>query len=88
MIRVVKKDKHVRVSGPPGELMLFYCFWESHLWPDWASSKSDGLDQELKDLVSSINSTGEFHLVTGKPLFDKAFEVAMERFASLGIVVH
>jgi hypothetical protein len=49
-------DKVVSVRGASSEMMLFYCFWETSLWPDWmtyhkmTNREDDAVKQHIRVL--------------------------------------
>mgnify|MGYP000990962402 CR=1 FL=1 len=89
MLSIKKKSsgEYTEVSGSSAEVMMFYCFWQSHQWPAWAEhskigSEGDPATMEWKAVIDSIKD--------GRPLlmmFEKSCDFAAEKMRALGVRV-
>lgn len=98
MIRLTETDsgKIIRVEGAAAEVMLFYCFWQSALWPKWAEFLNrENLDGESKDLIKQVETVVE-SINNGREVllwdpenshFQKARQVATLSCRNVGIEV-
>lgn len=61
MLKIEVSTRVATVSGPPCEVMLFYCFWQTKLWPDWMQyirgrKPNDEAIRQHKFVVKAINA--------------------------------
>lgn len=80
------------VSGDPVQLMLFYCIWQSKLWPGWEKHEGlgdprDGLNAQLRQVVDSISAGRGLAISTVGPEFVDAVNFAVERLRGFDIHV-
>lgn len=79
---ITRNEGFVTVAGPKYELMLFYCAWQSYLWPEWMSYEGLGKDNDeftrhYKLAVESIQA-GELKLFNAQTKFQEALEFAIK----------
>lgn len=85
-------DKVISLRGAPHEKMLFYCFWQSSIWPDWmnyhkmANKADDAVKQHIR-VIKAINDGRPILLFNDGENFQKALAFASERCKMLGIEV-
>jgi len=90
-LRQKESTKTVEISGPGAEVMLFYVFWQSALWPGWMNQPSlkEHKDQlRLRQLVNSVNSTSYLELANSEEVLTNALIVALENFNECGLSVN
>jgi hypothetical protein len=94
MITVTKSsdDKVATVSGSECEVMLFYCFWQWKLWPEWMNHAKLGQDSDVatmqhRSVVRNVNSGLPLLLSDVGEYFEAACQFAIERCRLLGIEV-
>lgn len=94
MIKVTKSSdgRVANVSGSECEVMLFYCFWQTKLWPDWMNHQKLGQDSDVatmqhRSVVRNINSGLPLLLSDVGEYFEAACEYAIDRSRLLGIEV-
>lgn len=77
------------LSGDGSELMLFFCIWQTALWPDWIAATVDhvGGIRDHKAAVRAIRDTGELLLHDGSRIFEDACVFAIDRCRVLGVEV-
>ena len=77
------------VSGDRAELMLFFCIWQTALWPDWiaATCENVGAIQQHTAAVETIRDKGELLLHDASRLFENACALAINRCRLLGVEV-
>lgn len=77
------------VTGDKVEMMMFFCIWQSHMWPDWihASTKHAEALRQHKFVVQSIRDDGEIRLHDARRDFEDACAFAIGRCRLLGIDV-
>jgi hypothetical protein len=91
MIRITAHGHAVRLNGAPAEMMLFYVFWQSTLWPAWMQYEkfgeaNDGPTEHRKKAIETINQ-GELLLHNCGEMFGAAVKTAASRCEQLGIAV-
>lgn len=94
MLKVSKSsdNKTVSVCGTAAEMMLFYCAWQTHLWPNWLEYAKLG---DLKDhaarqhmgVIKAINSGRDLLLSNIGGQFQEALDFAVERSRMLEVEV-
>jgi hypothetical protein len=94
MIKVSKSSDNevVSVRGTPAEMMLFYCVWESHLWPNWLQYEKlgdpkDAAARQHKGVIKAINSGHDLLLSNMSKMFQDALDFAVERCRMLEVEV-
>lgn len=94
MIKISKDNtgKMASVRGTPAEMMLFYCAWETHLWPTWLTydklgDLKDPAAKQHRGVVKSINNGHDLLLFNGDEKFQTALDFAVERCRMLDIEV-
>jgi hypothetical protein len=96
MIQLVETDsgKAVRVNGAAAEVTMFFCFWQSALWPKWTEYLSERIQQ--KDRVAAESRMVIESIKNGRPIFlsdadntvfEKAREIATQCCRNVGIEV-
>lgn len=81
----------VKLSGDPAEVMLFYCMWQTVLWPNWMSHLTIGVEdhatKQHKNVIAScaVNTPVRLHYEPGR--FEDALEFAISQCKALGVVV-
>lgn len=95
MVNVEKLSdgKVAAISGSECELMLFYCFWQSKLWPNWMDysklgDESDVATRQHKSVIESINTGRNLHLHDVGEQFEDACQYAVDRCRLLGVEVN
>lgn len=95
MIKVEKSsDKKItKISGSECEMMLFYCFWQSKLWPDWMNyanlgNESDSVTWQHKLVIENVNAGRELLFNDVGEQFETACQYAINRCCLLGIDVN
>ncbi len=94
---MVRLDKHptsdvVKLSGSECEVMLFYCFWQSYIWPDWMNhsklgDESDSATRQHKAVIENVNEGRELLLHNCGDQFHNAQQYAADRCRLLGVEV-
>lgn len=94
MIRVEKSPdgRSAAVAGSECEVMLFYCFWQSELWPEWMvhpklGEDSDSATRQHKWAIECINSGNTLLLQHTSEQFELALQFAIDRCLLLGIQI-
>jgi hypothetical protein len=94
MIKVSKSSDNevVSVRGTPAEMMLFYCTWESSLWPSWIRSSKLGDPEDYaarqhRGVIKAINSGHDLLLSNSDEKFQQALDFAIERCRMLEVEV-
>jgi len=94
MLKINKSSDNeiVSVRGTPAEMMLFYCIWETHLWPEWLKYEElgDRLDpaaRQHRGVIKSINNGHDLLLNNREAIFQKALDFAIERCRMLEVEV-
>lgn len=87
----VTKDL-ARVHGSAAESMLFYCFWQTALWPGWVDykefgQKNDALSYQLNTVRQLLNEGQEILLFNKGKLFTDAFLSAKDKCEKLNIKI-
>lgn len=82
----------VTVTGGPAQLMLFYCLWQSKLWPGWEKHEGlgdprDGLNAQLRNVVDSVDTGQGLAISIQGREFVEAVNFAVERLRGLDIHV-
>ena len=82
--------KTASVSGPPHELVMFYCVWQSYLWPNWATemdlSKDDVFSQQTKIMMDRINNNSGLLLSWSDSLFKDALVKTKNQLSIIEII--
>lgn len=94
MIRVQKSSdgKLAVVSGLPCEIMLYYCLWQSQLWPDWMDHEkfgddSDHATRQHKRVIEAVSFGRELLMNDQHERFEVARWYAIDKCRALGIQV-
>lgn len=94
MLKVSKSSdgKTVSVRGAPAEMILFYCMWQSYIWPKWPfhetlESKSDAAGNQHRRVLKDIDKGHDILLSNSEWIFKVALEFAIERSRMLDIEV-
>lgn len=94
MVKVEKSSdgKIATLSGLECEVMLFYCFWQSKLWPDWMNhsklgDESDVATRQHKSVIENVNAGRELKLHDVGEQFETACQYAIKRCRLLGVEV-
>ena len=94
MVRVEKSSdgKVAMLTGSECEVMLFYCFWQSKLWPDWMNhsklgDESDSATRQHKAVIESTSNGRGLMLHDVGEQFESACEYAIERCRLLSVEV-
>ena len=94
MLRVSKTayGKIAHVEGAPSDAMLFYTFWQSHMWQDWAHHKSlgkkgDALTRDLVNVCQTLKEGRVLLLSDAGDKFEAAFDFAVAQCSAVGIEV-
>lgn len=92
MIKIEEKQngKYLQLTGDSAEVTMFYCFWQSKLWPDWMEHKNLG---ELKDLATKQHTGVLKALTNGDPIllandskvFKDAYKYACNKVENIGV---
>jgi hypothetical protein len=92
MIKIEEKQngKYLQLTGDSAEVTMFYCFWQSKLWPDWMNHKNLG---ESNDLATRQHTGVINALVKGDPIllandskvFKDAYKYALDKSDLLNI---
>jgi hypothetical protein len=92
MIKIEEKQngKYLQLTGDSAEVTMFYCFWQSKLWPDWMNHKNLG---ESNDLATRQHSGVLKALVNGDPIllandsgiFKEAYKYARHQVEKFGV---
>lgn len=94
MVKVEKSSdgKIATLTGSECEVMLFYCFWQSKLWPDWMNDsklgdESDAATRQHKEVIENVNAGRELLLHNAGETFHTAIRYATDKCELLGIEV-
>ena len=84
--------KCVKLSGAACEVTLFYCFWQSHLWPDWMNhvklgESTDAATKQHKSVIENIKDGREILLHHESSQFVSACQWSIDRCRLLGVEV-
>jgi hypothetical protein len=92
MIKIEEKQngKYLQLTGDSAEVTMFYCFWQSKLWPDWMNHKNLG---EVNDYATKQHTGVLSALVKGDPIllandskvFKDAYSYALKNADNIGI---
>lgn len=84
-------SRSVKVSGLPAEMMLFYCMWQTTLWPNWMAHLTIGIDntatKQHKGVIELCNEGKPIRLCYEPGRFEDALEFAISQCKAVGIVV-
>lgn len=94
MVSVKKSDdgKVATVNGSEADVMLFYCFWQTSLWPDWMKHKklgqeNDAATRQHKAAIADVNAGKGIVLSNSGDQFESALQFAVGQCRALGIEV-
>lgn len=92
MIKIEEKNsgKYLQVTGNPAEVMLFYTFWQSKLWPDWMDHTtldvtSDYAHKQHTGVIKAINNGDPILLANDSKVFQDAYRYALNQSNKLNI---
>lgn len=92
MIRLETSEdnKVVVVDGSKSDVMLFYCFWQTHVWPDWMNYGKLGEENETssnqhKQVIKSLNEGRGLSLYNVGEQFTQAIQFATNKCKLLDI---
>lgn len=90
MLQVTKiRPKELRVTGQTSELVLFYSFWQTKLWHDWADNLHlDSLRRQVQSVLRNIRVDKQLLLWNGDRQFTEAALYATTRCRAIGIELH
>lgn len=84
-------SKSVKLSGPPAEMMLFYCMWQTVLWPNWMAHLTIGVEdaasKQHKNVIAHCNDGSGMRLHYEPGRFEDALEFAISQCKSLDVQV-
>ncbi len=91
-VKVLSDGKVTEVRGSESEVMLFYCFWQSSIWPDWMQYEKMGVEndhatRQHKQVIESVNAGRCLSLYSVGKEFKTAVSFAVDRCVRLGIEV-
>lgn len=93
MVKVETKVNGIaKVSGSECEVMLFYCFWQTCLWPEWMDhsklgDEADTATKQHKEVIENVNAGRELLLHNTGETFHTAIRYATDKCELLGIEV-
>jgi hypothetical protein len=92
MIKIEEKQsgRYLQLSGDAAEVSMFYCFWQSKLWPEWMNHKNLG---ESNDFATKQHAGVLNALVKGDPIllandsevFRNAYNYAIHQIEKIGV---
>lgn len=93
MLRV-RRDadkKLAELQGSECEMMLFYCLWQTHLWPGWMSwdklHEDNHVSRQHKQAIQRINDGAGLTLHDEGRLFEEALQFAIGQIKLMGVDV-
>lgn len=91
-IETTSGGKAISVRGSSAEVMLFYCFWQTSLWPDWMTyeklgDRADVASKQHRGVIDRINRGDDLILYDSGEMFEKACRFACEQCTALGVDV-
>jgi hypothetical protein len=92
MVEVDKTERFVTLTGCSTEMVAFYFFWQTKLWPGWMDDKDFGkpggfATEQHKSVMENIASQGKIFLLHSGDLFEAAYEYAVEKCRAIDIQV-
>ena len=84
-LKLSRDEKTVTLSGNAVEMAVFYCQWQTVLWPAWMTATS--IDAQHKKVFDLIKSGQSVLLANVDDTFKTAGLTAVERCENLGIDV-
>lgn len=92
MIKITEKQdgKYVQLSGDSSDIMLFYCFWQTKLWPNWMNydnlgDKNDHARKQHFAVANALVENNPVLLANDQKIFKEALQFAMEQCTKIGI---
>lgn len=92
MIKIVEKQdgKYVQLTGDPSDIMLFYCLWQTKLWPNWMNhdgleNKNDHARKQHYAVAKALEEDNPILLANDQKIFQEALKFAMEQCTKIGI---
>ncbi len=92
MIKIEEKQngRYLQLTGNSAEITIFYCFWQSKIWPELMNHKDLG---EPNDFATKQHTGVLNALVIGDPIllandskvFKDAYKHALDKSDKLGI---
>jgi hypothetical protein len=94
MLKISKSSDNevVSVRGTPAEMMLFYCVWETHLWPEWLQYEKlgdpkDGAARQHKSVIKAIHNGHDLLISNASKMFQSALDFAIDRCKMMEVEV-
>ena len=92
MIKKEEKEegKYVQLSGDPSDVMLFYCLWQTKLWPNWMNhdtldDKNDYALIQHYGVAKALEEGNPVLLANDQKIFKEALKFAREQCTKIGI---
>ena len=92
MIKIIEKQdgKYVQLSGDPSDVMLFYCLWQTKLWPNWMNhdnldDKNDHARKQHYAVANALVENNPILLANDQKVFKEALKFAMDQCTKIGI---
>jgi len=75
------------VSGMPAHVMMFYCIWQTKLWPEWCMSgmSEDAALRQHTSALQSVSCNGFVTINNKGKEYREAFEAAVLACSLMGI---
>jgi hypothetical protein len=84
-LHLQENEKTFFLSGDAVEMAIFYCQWQTVLWPDWMAHTT--IDEQHKKVIDTIKSGESVWLANINDTFKTAALTAVQRCENLGIDV-
>jgi hypothetical protein len=92
MLKIVKssKKKIATVTGCDVHRLMFYCFWQLKLWPEWMDYRglghtNDSLTKQHKMVLKTLSNSSPLLLSFTSGEFEDALYSAIDKCSLLGI---